>query len=270
MAGKEATIAECRESDVRHISMSASDPRQRFQSRSIALARTLAIPVAVLVAAAGCTAGLVTLGGVPTPEVRVVLGQEDPAPEPEQGPAVEPEAAPEPGTEPAPEPEPGTEPAPVPEPTAESAPEPRDPAAEEAAGAGLADSAPPSSYNGNTTSVGAFKVVVEVAYTDDTITNGVGSFAAAPDGWEYHIYRLNVTNEGSSPAIFDSYGTVGTTTEGLEYANDIEAEATVAWDYFWEELNPGATVTTHIMFLAPNGTEFAHVLVAGQSDLRPG
>lgn len=256
--------------------MSASDPHQRFQSRSTALARTLAIPVAVVVAAAGCTAGLVALGGVPTPEVRVVLGQEDPEPEPEQGPAAAPEAAPEPEstTDPTTEPEPGTEPAPepapVPEPTTEPAPEPRDPAAEEGGGAGLADSAPPSSYNGNTTSAGVFNVVVEVAYTDDTITNGAGSFAAAPDGWEYHIYRLNVTNEGSSPAIFDSYGTVGTTTEGLAYANDIEAEATVAWDYFWDELNPGATVTTHIMFLAPNGTEFAHVLVAGQSDLRPG
>ena len=112
-------------------------------------------------------------------------------------------------------------------------------------------------------------MVVEVAYTDPTITDGMGSYAEAPAGWEYHIYRLNVTNEGSSPVVFDSSGTVGTTTDGQKFSNDIDAEYTVAYDYLWEDINPGRTVTTHLMFLAPVGTQFAHVLVSGQSDLRP-
>ena len=131
------------------------------------------------------------------------------------------------------------------------------------------ESVPLSSFNGSSTSVGTFRVVVEVAYTDATVTDGMGTHATAPSGMTYYIYRLNVTNEGSSPVIFDSYGTRGHTTDGETYANDVEAEVTVAWDYFWDEINPGVTVTTHLMFLAPEGTEFDHILVSGQSDLRP-
>lgn len=131
------------------------------------------------------------------------------------------------------------------------------------------ESVPMSSFNGSSTSVGPFRVEVEVAYTDSTVTDGMGTHATAPSGMTYYIYRLNVTNEGSSPAIFDSHGTRGHTPDGTSYANDVEAEVTVAWDYFWDEINPGVTVTTHLMFLAPEGTEFSYVEVSGQSDLRP-
>lgn len=224
--------------------------------------RTLAIPAAVLLAGAVCAVTLLALSVVTVPDVRVVVGEEEPAaaPEPSE------EAAPSPSEEAdkdeegeADEPEPTPEPSPAPEPA-----EPRTPAAPPEA-----DSVPPSAYNGATTSVGVFRVVVELAYTDPTITNGMGSYDEAPEGWEFHIYRLNVTNEGSSPVIFDSSGTVGTTTDGQVFANDIDAEHTVAYDYFWDEISPGGAVTTHVMFLAPVGTEFAHVLLAGQSDLRP-
>lgn len=220
------------------------------------MVRTLATPVAVLIAGVVCALTLIALSAVTVPDTRVVLGGDEPAAAPAEEPAPEPSDEPEAAegaeTEPAPESSP--------------APEPRKP--EEPAAAGPR-SVPPSDYNGSSTSVGVFRVVVETAYTDPTITNGVGSYAEAPSGWEYHIYRLNVTNEGSSPVIFDSSGTVGTTTDGRQFVNDINAEHTVAYDYFWSEIAPGETVTTHIMFLAPVGTEFAHVLVAGQSDLRP-
>ncbi|GAA1468966.1 DUF4352 domain-containing protein [Nocardiopsis exhalans] len=255
--------------------MGFSDPRTPPRGRAAAAVRTLAIPVAVLLAGAVCAVTLVALSLVTVPDARVVLGEDEPAAAPapveESEPAEETEEpAPPPSEEPAPEPsdEPGAaegEPEPVPEPS--PAPEPADP---EEPAAAEPESVPPSAYDGSTTSVGVFRVVVEAAYTDPTITNGTGSYAEAPAGWEYHVYRLNVTNEGSSPVIFDSSGTVGTTTDGRRFVNDIDAEHTVAYDYFWFEIDPGETVTTHIMFLAPVGTEFAHVLVAGQSDLRPG
>ncbi len=222
------------------------------------MARTLAIPVAVVLAGAVCAVTLIALSAVTVPNMRVVVGEEPAAaPAPSGDPAPEPSEEPDASEED--EPEPTSAPSPAPEPQ-----EPRTPPA-----AAEPDSVPPSAYNGSSTSVGTFRVVVELAYTDPTITNGTGSYAEAPAGWEYHIYRLNVTNEGSSPVIFDSSGTVGTATDGQKFSNDIDAEHTVAYDYFWSEIEPGTTVTTHIMFLAPVGTQFAHVLVAGQSDLRP-
>ncbi|MEU3305674.1 DUF4352 domain-containing protein [Nocardiopsis sp. NPDC055551] len=233
--------------------MSATDPPPGSVGRFGRSARVLAIPVAVLVAAGGCTAALAAMGGLPTPDVRIVVGEEDRDPAgsgSEQGARSDPETSPAPSAEP-------TE-------------EPRQP---EASGPGQqadpSESVPLSSFNGSSTSVGPFRVEVEVAYTDSTITDGMGTNATAPSGMTYYIYRLNVTNEGSSPAIFDSNGTRGHTTDGETFANDPDAEWTVAHDYFWDEINPGTTVTTHLMFLAPEGTDFDHVLVSGQSDLRP-
>ena len=104
--------------------MSASDPRTRLRGRPASVVRTLAIPVAVLLARAVCAVTLLALSVVTVPEVRAL---------------------------------------------------------------------------------------VEAARTDQTITDGMGSYAEAPEGWEFHVCRLNVTNEGSSPAIFDSSGTVATT-----------------------------------------------------------
>lgn len=265
--------------------MGFNDPRTPPRGRAAAVVRTLVIPVAVLLAGAVCAVTLVAMSVVTMPDARLVLGEEEPAaaPAPEGSggsePAEESEPA-EPSGEPAPEPSDGpgaaeseegtekAEPAPVPDPS--PAPEPEKPEESEGPAAAEPESVPPSAYDGSSTSVGVFRVVVETAYTDPTITNGMGSYTEAPSGWEYHIYRLNVTNEGSSPVIFDSSGTVGTTTDGQRFVNDIDAEHTVAYDYFWFEIEPGDTVTTHIMFLAPVGTQFAHVLVSGQSDLRPG
>jgi hypothetical protein len=266
--------------------MGFNDPRTPPRGRAAAVVRTLAIPAAVLLAGAVCAVTLVALSVVTVPDARVVRGEDGPAAAPapaeESAPAEEPAGEPSPplAEEPAPEPSDGpgaaeeaegaeeAEPESAPEPS--PAPEPEEPEEPEEPTAAEPESVPPSAYDGSTTSVGVFRVVVETAYTDPTITNGTGSYAEAPAGWEYHVYRLNVTNEGSSPVIFDSSGTVGTTTDGQRFVNDIDAEHTVAYDYFWSEIDPGETVTTHIMFLAPVGTEFAHVLVAGQSDLRPG
>lgn len=235
---------------MRHISMSSGDLRPNPSGGAGRFARTLAIPVAVLLAAGGCTAALATWGEVPVSEVRLVLEEPESESTGAPGPA-EPSSA---------EPEPSPEPEPTPE---------RSSGLEGAAEDTAAGSASITSFDGSSTSVGPFRVVVEVAYTDPTITDGMGSHAAAPSGMTYYIYRLNVTNQGSSPAIFDSHGTRGFSPDGTSYANDIEAEVTVAWDYFWGEINPGTTVTTHLMFLLPEGTELTHLRVSGQSELHP-
>ncbi|OOC55787.1 MULTISPECIES: DUF4352 domain-containing protein [Nocardiopsis] len=219
------------------------------------LARVLAIPVAVLLAGLGCVAMLLALASVPLPHARVVAVEEQ----------AEPGAArePEPGTGHGPDREPpGTEPG-----------RGDPPAGEDGTGEGGTGTAqqpvPPESYNGASAEFDTFLVEVEKAYTDTTVTDGMGSSDTAPSGMEFHVYRLHVTNQGTGPAVFDTYGTTGLTTDGLEYANDIDAEITVAWDYFWDDINPGETVTTHILFLAPVGTEFAEVRIAGRTPLEP-
>ncbi|MBB6118283.1 DUF4352 domain-containing protein [Nocardiopsis algeriensis] len=212
--------------------------------------RAVAVPAAVLLAGAGCITTAIALNSVPMPTVQVVVGErtseqaEDGAEEPEES------GGPQETEEPSP-PEAEPEPAPPPQ-----APEPT-------------VSAPPESYNGSSTVFGDFLVTVETGYTDPTVTDGMGSYATAPAGMEYHVYRLNVTNQGAGPSIFDTYGTTGTAVDGRTFAHDPDAEYTVAWDYFWDEVNPGETVTTHILFLAPVGTEFSRIMVGGVSPLEP-
>lgn len=213
--------------------------------------RTLAILVAVLLAAGGCTAAPVTWDESQSPAVQVV---EELRSEPASSAQTPSELPKEPSTQP------------EAEPAAEASSGSEDDGTVERA---AADAVPLSSFNGSSTSVGSLRVVVETAYTDPTITDGMGSHATAPSGMTYYIYRLKVTNQGSSPAIFDTYGTRGFTPDGTSYANDIDAEVTVAWDYYWDEINPGTTVTTHIMFLLPEGTELSYLRVSGQSELHP-
>jgi hypothetical protein len=81
-------------------------------------------------------------------------------------------------------------------------------------------------------------VVVELCYTDPTITDGMGSYAEAPAGMEYLIYRLNVTNVGDGPAVFDPVDSYGITADGTIHPSDLDAEVTVAWDYFWGPIAP--------------------------------
>ncbi len=220
--------------------------------------RALAVPVAVLLAGAGCVATVVSLESAPLPEARLVVEQPEPGPGSDQEPATPDPSAPDPAP-----PDPS-----APDPTApDPGPEQEEPSAGEAEPD--PQSVPPESYNGASAVFDTFLVEVEAAYTDTTVTDGMGASAVAPPDSEFHVYRLDVTNQGSAPAVFDSYGTIGVTTKGLEYANDVDAEIIVAWDYFWDEINPGESVTTHILFLAPTGTEFAEVHIGGRGLLEP-
>ncbi|MEU0236994.1 DUF4352 domain-containing protein [Nocardiopsis sp. NPDC006198] len=216
--------------------------------------RALAVPVAVFLAAAGCVGTVVSLNSVPSPDVRVTVGEEEPGPspgrEPEEG---DPGTAEPPGS--------GT--------AGPEEPETAEPETAEPETGGGAGSVPPGSYDGVSVAVGEFAVTVETAYTDATITDGMGMHDTAPEGWEYFILRLDVTNAGSAPAAFDPAGSLGLATDGSEYTNDPGAEYTVAHDYFWDDLAPGETVTTHILFLVPAGTELSSVLINGEVRLSP-
>ncbi|WP_223830413.1 DUF4352 domain-containing protein [Nocardiopsis quinghaiensis] len=232
--------------------MSTSGPHAPPPGGPGSLVRVLAIPVAVFLAALGCVVMVPVLASVPLPNARVVAVEEEP----------EPGAAREPGQEP-----PGEEPPSQEPPGGE--PEREGPTTGEGEAGPAPRSVPPESYDGASAEFDTFLVEVEKAYTDTTITDGMGSSDTAPSGMEFHIYRLHVTNQGTGPAVFDTYGTTGLTTDGLEYANDVDAEITVAWDYFWDGINPEETVTTHILFLVPVGTEFTEVRIAGRTSLEP-
>ncbi|MFE6303453.1 DUF4352 domain-containing protein [Nocardiopsis sp. NPDC057823] len=222
--------------------------------------RVAAIPVAVLIAGAGCTATVAALTASTLPTVRVTVGEE-PAPRDPGPPAAEeePDGPPDPeSAEPGP-PEPGTEGS-----GPQGAEDGQDSAGPHTEGV------PPSAYTGASTAFGPFHVVVDTCYTDTSITDGMGTHATAPSGMEYHIYRLHVTNEGSGPAVFDTAGTTALTTDGKEFVNDAEAEFTVAWDYLWDEINPGTTVTSYVVLTAPVGTEFSEVMLGGVAPITPG
>ncbi|WP_053617636.1 DUF4352 domain-containing protein [Nocardiopsis sp. NRRL B-16309] len=155
------------------------------------------------------------------------------------------------------------------EPDPPQSPSASDPAtASDTAGA-VPESVPPESYAGSSTRVGTLHLQVERCYTDTHITDGFAFEDDAPEGMEFHIYRLTVTNEGHAPTAFDTEGTTGTTTDGRVLQNDQDAEFTVAWDYFWDDIEPGASVTSYVLFTAPTGTEFTEVLVSGEGLLEP-
>ena len=218
--------------------------------RSSRIALAVAVPLSVFLAGVLCLATVIALTTLVTRTPESGTGEEAPT-------AVESE-------EPRDEQEPEEESGPAPDPQTRSS--------EEGASGGTGQTepeVPPSSYDGTSTWLEDFRVECETAYTDTTITDGMGTSQAAPDGSEFHIYRLHVTNEGDVPDLFDTAGTTATTTDGREFTHDEEAEWTVAWDYFWEDINPGQTVTTYVVLTAPEGTQFAEVRIGGAAVLEP-
>jgi hypothetical protein len=202
----------------------------------------VAATLAVLLAAGLGTALAVTVSSLAAQRSQVAVEEPSPPPEEEPPPTGPPT------------------PTPTPEPPTETETETAEPDPE---------SAPPEAYTGTSTRVGTLLIQVERCYTDTHITDGVSMEDHAPQGMEFHIFRLTVTNEGDTPTVFDTAGTTGTTTDGRVMHNDPDAEYTVAWDYLWGDIEPGASVTSYVLFTAPVGTEFAEVLVSGQGLLEP-
>lgn len=131
---------------------------------------------------------------------------------------------------------------------------------------------PIESFGAAYTYVDPFQVYVNEAYVDEDgfIHDGMGFSEQAPPGLEYHIFNVQITNDGTYPASFDTYGTVGYDAQGRQYTNNENAEWTVADDYFsGEMLNPGVSVETDIIFLLPEDVQLVEVKVQGFGSLIP-
>lgn len=130
---------------------------------------------------------------------------------------------------------------------------------------------PIEAFNGASAEVYPFDVYVNEAYVDEDgyITDGMGFSDQAPEGMEYHIFNIQVTNNADFPGPFSTEGTLGRDSEGRTHVNDTGAEFVIADDYLWEDLNPGTSVETDIVFLLPEGTSLVEVDVPGYDTLVP-
>ncbi|RNL85542.1 DUF4352 domain-containing protein [Halostreptopolyspora alba] len=107
-----------------------------------------------------------------------------------------------------------------------------------------------------------FEIRVNEAYIDDdgTVTDGLGSSETAPEGMDYAVFNIQITNVSDAPAAWDGMDHLATGASGKTYANDIEAEFAAADDYFpGETLNPGASVETDAIFAIPPGENLVEV-----------
>lgn len=163
---------------------------------------------------------------------------------------------------PAPPSEPRNEPAveaPSPEPVVEETPEELEPV-------DVAD------FIGATTESGPFQVTVTEAYNETTVSDGYGWVETAPDGMEYSILRLEVTNTGSSPEWYENYGVSGTTHLENTFNSDDDAEIAiydVDSEFYGDELNPSSSGFTYSIFLLPEDETLVSVSLSAGGELVP-
>lgn len=99
-----------------------------------------------------------------------------------------------------------------------------------------------------------FEVGINEAYIDDdgTVTNGAGLSETAPEGMDYAVFNIQITNISDAPAAWDGVDHLATGASGKTYANDIDAAFAAADDYIpGETLNPSESVETDAIFAIP-------------------
>ncbi|MBB4930062.1 hypothetical protein F4561_000882 [Lipingzhangella halophila] len=146
-----------------------------------------------------------------------------------------------------------------PPPSAQPAEPGEDPA--EPAGPGAAD-VDIADFGGLSGADEVFEVRVNDAYIDDdgTVTDGAGFSETAPEGMDYAVFNLHITNISAEPAAWDGFDHLATGASGDTYANDTDAEFAAADDYFPSEtLNPGESVETDAIFAIPSGESLTEV-----------
>ncbi|KIH97293.1 hypothetical protein LP52_20225 [Streptomonospora alba] len=120
------------------------------------------------------------------------------------------------------------------------------------------ESAPPlGAFTGLAGSDGVFAMRVNEAYVDDdgVITDGMGTTDRAADGSEFVIFNVQITNESSAPAYFDWGGSYAYDAEANQYVDDFDAALAACDTYCSEDLNPGASEETDVVFEMPQGAE---------------
>lgn len=155
-----------------------------------------------------------------------------------------------------------TKPEPAPEPQPESVPR-QAPATANADTVQETESVEPGAYDGMSGSDGVFSFTVAEAYIDDDgyITDGMGFSTHAPDGMDYWIFNVDITNDSDRPEYWDGFDNTATDTQGRTFNADFDAEFTVCDDYCGGDLNPGESVETDVIFLVPEGTSLASVRI---------
>ncbi|WP_131097309.1 DUF4352 domain-containing protein [Streptomonospora litoralis] len=124
----------------------------------------------------------------------------------------------------------------------------------EAGPAAPSASAPPlGSFAGLSGGDGVFAMSVEEAYVDDdgVVTDGMGTTERAAEGSEFVVFNLRITNESSAPAYFDWGGSYAYDTAGNQYVDDFDAAWAACDSYCGDDLNPGATAETDVIFEMP-------------------
>ncbi|MFD0774686.1 DUF4352 domain-containing protein [Streptomonospora algeriensis] len=142
-----------------------------------------------------------------------------------------------------------------PEPTpAETGPEAEKPQREPAASAAPAPSL--ESFAGLSGSDGVFSMHVNEAYADEdgVITDGRGTTDHAAEASEFVIFNVQITNESSTPASFTWGGSYAYDVAGNQYADDYDAAWAACDTYCSDDLNPGGTAETDVVFEMPPDT----------------
>lgn len=127
-------------------------------------------------------------------------------------------------------------------------------------------------FVGATTESGPFQVTVVEAYNETSISNGWGSTETAPDGMEYSVLRLEVTNTGSSPEWYENYGVSGMTHLENTYHSDDDAEIAIYdidSEFYSDELNPNSSGFTYSIFLLPEDETLVSVTLSAGGELTP-
>ncbi|MDT0301636.1 DUF4352 domain-containing protein [Streptomonospora wellingtoniae] len=116
-------------------------------------------------------------------------------------------------------------------------------------------------FHGMSGSDGYFDMRINEAYVDDddVITDGAGTSSRAPSGSRYVVFNVQITNTTSSPKYFDWGGSHAYDVEGNQYVDDYDAALTTCDDYCGEELNPGGTVETDVIFTVADGVQLSSV-----------
>lgn len=127
-------------------------------------------------------------------------------------------------------------------------------------------------FVGATTESGPFQVTVVEAYNETTVSDGWGSTETAPDGMEYSVLRLEVTNTGSSPEWYENYGVSGMTHLENTFNSDDDAEIAICdfdTEFYSDELNPSSSGFTYSIFLLPEGETLVSVSLSAGGELVP-
>ncbi|GAA1757319.1 DUF4352 domain-containing protein [Streptomonospora arabica] len=114
-------------------------------------------------------------------------------------------------------------------------------------------------FQGMSGSDGSFDMHINEAYVDDddVVTDGMGTSSRAPSGSKYVVFNVQITNTTSTPTYFDWGGSHAYDVEGNQYVDDYDAALTTCDTYCGEDLNPGGTAETDVIFTVPDDVELS-------------